>query len=48
MDIFFDMNLACLIFCSSEQLSVNVQAVQITVQEAICGEVLVSRLKKGK
>ena len=40
------LKLAYLIFATSEQLSVNRQAVKIIIQEAVHGaEVLVSRLK---
>ena len=45
-EIYFGLQLAYLIFATSEQLSINMQAVKITVQEAVHGaDLLVSRLK---
>lgn len=48
-EIYFGLELAYLIFATSEQLSINVQAVKITVQEAVHGaDLLVSWLKSLK
>ena len=45
-DTFFALKLAYLVFSSAEQLSVNLQAVDITIQEALKGaELLLSHLK---
>ena len=45
-EIYFGFNVAYLIFAASEQLSVNIQGVKITIQEAVHGAtMLVSRLK---
>lgn len=34
-DTFFGLKLSCLLFSASEQLSINLQAKNITVQEAV-------------
>ena len=45
-EIYFGLKLAYLIFATSEQLLINMQAVKMTIQEAVHGaELLVSRLK---
>ena len=45
-DLYFSLRLAYLIFSSSEQLSINLQSENITIQEAMSGAtLLVSRLK---
>ena len=46
-DTFFGLKLAYLVFSSAEQLSVNLQAVDITVQEALKGaELLIAHLNR--
>lgn len=45
-DTFFALKLAYLVFSSAEQLSINLQAVDITIQEALKGaELLIAHLK---
>ena len=45
-DTYFALKLAYLVFSSAEQLSVNLQAVDITIQEALKGaELLITHLK---
>ena len=47
LKLYFGLKLAYLIFSTSEQLSINMQAVKITIQEVIHGaELLVSKLKE--
>ena len=41
-DTFFGLKLAYLIFSAAEQLSINIQAKDITVQEAVCGAQLLT------
>jgi len=45
-DMYFDLKFAHLFFSAAEKFSINLQAQDITIQEATCGaELLVSHLK---